>query len=104
LTTANIPYGCYLVVDHWCKVVKKGDLICEWDPYNSVIISEEDEQFNFDAVEEGITFKTEVDEQTGFSEKVIIETKDKKKNPAIEIVRNKEVVKVLLSSGWCSHH
>jgi DNA-directed RNA polymerase subunit beta' len=40
---------------------------------------------HFDAVEEGITFKTEVDEQTGFSEKIIIETKDKKKNRRIEI-------------------
>jgi len=93
LTNANIPYGAILRLKPGSSV-KKGDLICEWDPYNSVIITEEDGTIQFDAVEEGITFKTELDEQTGFSEKVIIETKDKKKNPAIEIVRNKEVVKV----------
>jgi DNA-directed RNA polymerase subunit beta' len=93
LTSANFPYGSTLCVKPG-KVVKKGDLICEWDPYNSVIITEEEGTIQFDAVEEGITFKTELDEQTGFSEKIIIETKDKKKNPAIEIVRNKEVVKV----------
>jgi len=93
LTNANIPYGAILHTKPGTSV-KKGDLICEWDPYNSVIITEEDGTIQFDAVEEGITFKTELDEQTGFSEKVIIETKDKKKNPAIEIVRNKEVVKV----------
>ena len=93
LTTANIPYGSTLMVKPG-QSVKKGDLMCDWDPYNSVIITEEDGNIQFDAVEEGITFKTELDEQTGFSEKVIIETKDKKKNPAIEIVRNKEVVKV----------
>jgi DNA-directed RNA polymerase subunit beta' len=93
LTTANIPYGSTLFVKPG-QSVKKGDVLCEWDPYNSVIITEEDGTIRFDAVEEGITFKTELDEQTGFSEKVIIETKDKKKNPAIEIVRNKEVVKV----------
>ena len=93
LTNANIPYGAILHTKPG-TAVKKGDLICEWDPYNSVIITEEDGSIQFDAVEEGITFKTELDEQTGFSEKVIIETKDKKKNPAIEIVRNKEVVKV----------
>jgi len=93
LTNANIPYGSTLFFKPGASV-KKGDVICEWDPYNSVIITEEDGTIHFDAVEEGITFKTELDEQTGFSEKVIIETKDKKKNPAIEIVRNKEVVKV----------
>jgi DNA-directed RNA polymerase subunit beta' len=92
LTTANIPYGSTLAVKPGTSV-KKGDLLCEWDPYNSVIITEEEGTVRFDALEEGITFKTELDEQTGFSEKVIIETKDKKKNPAIEIVRNKEVVK-----------
>ncbi len=93
LTTANIPYGATLFAMPG-QTVKKGDKICEWDPYNSVIITEESGTIKFDAVEEGITFKTELDEQTGFSEKIIIETKDKKKNPSIEIIRNKEVVKV----------
>ncbi|MFN0030947.1 MAG: DNA-directed RNA polymerase subunit beta', partial [Flavobacteriales bacterium] len=93
LTSAIIPYGSTLYVKPG-KAVKKGDKICDWDPYNSVIITEEDGTIKFDAVEEGITFRTELDEQTGFSEKVVIETKDKKKNPSIEIVRNKEVVKV----------
>ncbi len=93
LTTTNIPYGSTLTVKPG-QTIKKGDVFCEFDPFNSVIITEEDGTIRFDAVEEGITFKTEVDEQTGFSEKIIIETKDKKKNPSIEIVRNKEVVKV----------
>jgi DNA-directed RNA polymerase subunit beta' len=93
LTTTNLPYGAILSVMPGASV-KKGDVLCEFDPFNSVIITEEDGVIHFDAVEEGITFKTEVDEQTGFSEKIIIETKDKKKNPSIEVVRNKEVVKV----------
>jgi len=93
LTTSNIIYGSILFVKPG-SVVKKGDKICEWDPFNSVIITEEEGTVNFVDVEEGMNFKTELDEQTGFSEKIITETKDKKKNPAIEIVRNKEVVKV----------
>ena len=92
MASANIPYGATLFAKPG-QSIKKGDLLCEWDPFNSVIITEEDGIVKFDAVEEGITFKTELDEQTGFSEKVIIETKDKKKNPSIEIIRNKEVVK-----------
>jgi DNA-directed RNA polymerase subunit beta' len=93
LATVNLPYGATLLVNSGDSI-KKGDVICEFDPFNSVIITEEDGSIQFDAVEEGITFKTEVDEQTGFSEKIIIETKDKKKNPSIEIIRGKEVVKV----------
>lgn len=93
LTTVNLPYGAVLQVKPGASV-KKGDVLCEFDPFNSMIITEEEGTIRFDAVEEGITFKTEVDEQTGFSEKIIIETKDKKKNPSLEIVRNKEVVKV----------
>ena len=93
MATMNLPYGSVLHVNTG-DIVKKNDVICEFDPFNSVIITEEDGTINFDAIEEGITFKTEVDEQTGFSEKIIIETKDKKKNPSIEVVRGKEVVKV----------
>ncbi|MFM7770003.1 MAG: DNA-directed RNA polymerase subunit beta', partial [Bacteroidota bacterium] len=93
LATVNLPYGATLKIQAGDSI-KKGDVICEFDPFNSVIITEEEGTIRFDAVEEGITFKTEVDEQTGFSEKIIIETKDKKKNPSIEIVRGKEVVKV----------
>ncbi|MDP4631379.1 MAG: DNA-directed RNA polymerase subunit beta' [Flavobacteriales bacterium] len=93
MATMNLPYGSILHVNSG-DIVKKNDVICEFDPFNSVIITEEDGTINFDAIEEGITFKTEVDEQTGFSEKIIIETKDKKKNPSIEVVRGKEVVKV----------
>ena len=93
MATMNLPYGSILHVNTG-DIVKKNDVICEFDPFNSVIITEEDGTINFDAIEEGITFKTEVDEQTGFSEKIIIETKDKKKNPSIEVVRSKEVVKV----------
>jgi DNA-directed RNA polymerase subunit beta' len=66
-------------------MVKKGDVICEWDPYNAVIISEAGGIVNFVSLEDGITYRDEADEQTGFKEKVIIETRDKTKNPMIRI-------------------
>src|SRR5690606_15139108 len=69
--------------------VKKGDELCFWDPYNAVILSEFDGKIEFEAIEEGITFREESDEQTGHREKVIVETKDKSKNPAI-IVHSKK--------------
>jgi DNA-directed RNA polymerase subunit beta' len=83
--TANIPYGAEMVIGSSAKV-KKGDVICKWDPYNAVIISEVAGKVVYDNIIEGITFREELDEQTGFTEKVITESRDKKKNPAIHIV------------------
>jgi len=93
LSTHNIPYGSKLYIKHG-KAVKKDTVVCEWDPYNALIISEADGKLVFDNVIEGITFKEESDEQTGFREKVIIETRDKKKNPNAKLVgKDDEVIK-----------
>jgi DNA-directed RNA polymerase subunit beta' len=85
LTTHSIPYGAKLYVKNGSEI-KKGLLICEWDPYNAVIISETSGQISFESVLEGVTFKEESDEQTGYKEKVIIEARDKTKNPIIKII------------------
>jgi len=63
--------------------VKKGDQLCFWDPYNAVILSDINGKADYEFIEEGITYKDESDEQTGHKEKVIIDSKDKTKNPAI---------------------
>jgi DNA-directed RNA polymerase subunit beta' len=85
LTTHTIPYGSKLYIKPG-QEVEKGTLICEWDPFNAVIISEVAGKIGFDYLIEGITFREESDEQTGFKEKVIIESRDKTKNPAIRIL------------------
>ena len=85
LYTHALPYGATLFMQDGAEV-KKGDLICEWDPYNAVIISEYEGKVAFENVIEGVTYRDESDEQTGLREKVVIESKDKNKNPVIKIV------------------
>jgi len=93
IMTNNIPYGSYLYIKDNTQI-SKGDRICSWDPYNAVIISEFAGKAQFEAVQEGITFREESDEQTGHREKVIIDTRDKTKNPVIQIIDNsKNVIK-----------
>jgi DNA-directed RNA polymerase subunit beta' len=82
LMTNEIPYSATLKVKNGQKL-KKGDEICSWDPFNAVIISEINGKVRFENVIEGITFREEADEQSGMREKVIIETKDKTRIPAI---------------------
>ncbi|MCK4661929.1 MAG: DNA-directed RNA polymerase subunit beta' [Bacteroidales bacterium] len=93
LATHSIPYGSKLYIKNGAKV-KKGKIICEWDPYNAVIVSESSGKISLNNVIEGITFREESDEQTGFKEKVIIETRDKTKNPIANILNDeKQIVK-----------
>ncbi|MBL7765547.1 MAG: DNA-directed RNA polymerase subunit beta' [Chitinophagaceae bacterium] len=84
LMTSEIPYGSTLKVKNGQKL-KKGEEICSWDPFNAVIISEITGTARFENVIEGITYRDEADEQSGMREKVIIETKDKARIPAIHI-------------------
>ncbi len=88
LNTTNIPYGSTLSVKNGQKI-KKGDVICTWDPFNNVVISEIDGEVKFDSIIEGITFREEADEQTGHRDKVVVETKDKTKIPSL-IIEGKE--------------
>ena len=91
LITNNVPYGAFLKVKDGQKV-EKGEELCYWDPYNAVILSEFDGEIGYEAIIEGITYKEESDEQTGHREKVITDTRDKTKNPAI-IVNGKSDTK-----------
>jgi DNA-directed RNA polymerase subunit beta' len=97
LITNNIPYGATLSVKDG-QQVKKGDIICTWDPFNNVIIAEINGTLKFENVLEGITFREEADEQTGHREKVVIETRDKTKIPSI-IVEGKERKSYNLPTG-----
>ncbi len=85
LTTHNIPYGANLRIKNGA-IVKKEQVICDWDPYNAIIVSEASGRIHFNNLIDGITYKEEADEQTGFKEKIIIETKDKRKNANVEIL------------------
>ncbi len=97
LNVVNIPYGATLIVKDGQKV-KKGDVICTWDPYNNVVIAEIPGTVKFEHVIEGITYREESDEQTGHREKVVIETKDKTKIPSI-LVEGKEIKSYNLPVG-----
>ncbi|MTB52799.1 DNA-directed RNA polymerase subunit beta' [Lewinella sp. W8] len=83
--THYIPYGGTLFVKDG-QTIKKGEIIVEWDPYNAVIVSEFNGIARFSDIDEGVTFRTERDDQTGFEEKVVIETRDRKKIPTITIL------------------
>jgi len=85
LSTNSMPYGSKLFVANGAEI-KKDTVICEWDPYNGVIINEFNGRVSYDDLVDGVTCREESDEQTGYKEKVIIETRDKTKNPTLQIL------------------
>ena len=91
LSTNNIPYGSTLMVKNG-STVKKDDLICQWDPFNGVIVSEFTGKIVYENVEQGVTYQVEIDEQTGFQEKVISESRNKKVIPTLLIQDKKGTV------------
>ncbi|MGL4804758.1 MAG: DNA-directed RNA polymerase subunit beta', partial [Bacteroidales bacterium] len=93
LTTTNIPYGSKLYFQP-NDTVKKGDIICEWDPFNAVIVSEVSGRVQLESVIENVTYKVESDETTGLREKIIIESRERTKVPAANIVdKNGNIIK-----------
>ncbi len=94
LTSSFVPYGSNLYIKNGSEV-KKGDTIADWDPYNAVILSEVNGKVVFDNIIEGVTYRVESDDQTGYQDKVIIETRQKSKNPSISVVSaSGEVLKI----------
>ncbi len=87
LSTHTLPYGSSLYISD-DAVVKKGDLIAEWDPFNAVIMTEVEGKVSLDSVIQGVTYKVESDESTGLEEIIITETHDKTKIPTAHIIDN----------------
>jgi len=88
LSTKNIPYGSSLFVKSGDKV-KINDVLCKWDPFNGVVVSEFTGKIIYENIEQGITYQVEIDEQTGFKEKVISESRNKKIIPSLIIADSK---------------
>lgn len=88
--TNNIPYGSQLKIKNG-DFVKKGTIICSWDPYNAIIIAETSGKVKYEDIIQGYSFQLEIDEQTGFEEKVISESRLKKLIPTLHIVDEKGI-------------
>ena len=90
-STNNIPYGSHIFVKDGDKI-KVQDEICQWDPFNGVIVSEFKGKITYENIERGMNFSVETDEQTGFQERVIVESKNKKVIPSLLVMNNKDEV------------
>jgi DNA-directed RNA polymerase subunit beta' len=88
LSNHNVPYASKLYFNSG-TTIKKGDMIIEWDPFNAVIVSEFSGKICFENLIENQTYKVEYDEVSGLKEKIIVESRDRTRIPAAQIVDEK---------------
>ncbi|HXG87869.1 MAG TPA: DNA-directed RNA polymerase subunit beta' [Vicinamibacterales bacterium] len=80
----QIPYGARLKVKEGSQV-ENGTVLVEWDPYTFSILTEESGQLRFKDIIEGLTVHEDLDEVTGLSRLIIVDSPDEKKQPTVEI-------------------
>ncbi len=85
LTRYDVTYGAELSV-YEGDIVKRGQILYEWDPYNSTIIAEYNGRARYRDLNLNVTYRELNDEQTGHISKIVFDSKDKTKSPAIEIL------------------
>jgi DNA-directed RNA polymerase subunit beta' len=81
----GVPYGAELLVEEGAKI-EKGVVIYEWDPYSDVILSDKAGTVSFQEIVEDISVKEKIDEKTGMMQMVIIEDREKKRHPHLQVV------------------
>ena len=82
----NVVYGATLEVADG-EAVTSGQTLAEWDPYNYAILTDVEGVVKFQDIEAGVTMKEEVEEVSGLSRQVIVQSQDEKKHPTL-VVQN----------------
>jgi DNA-directed RNA polymerase subunit beta' len=88
LARLAVPLGATLIVKD-AQEVRRDDVIFTWDPYTNPIISDVDGMVRFVDIVEEETVSEELDELTGLRQRVVVEDREKKLHPHIEIVQDK---------------
>ena len=85
LMSASIPYGSKLFFNNGDEI-KSGDVICEWDPFNAVIVSESAGKVHYVDLIENVTYRVDSDGSHQTEDRVIIESRDRQHVPSVEII------------------
>jgi DNA-directed RNA polymerase subunit beta' len=80
----NVTYGSTLRVAEGQRVTK-GVIMSEWDPYAIPILTEVSGVIKYGDIVDGVTMEEKLDEVTGLSRRVVIESRDQQLRPRISI-------------------
>jgi DNA-directed RNA polymerase subunit beta' len=86
----TVPYGAFIRVNDG-QEIEDGDLLFEWDPYSTPILTDQPGTVQFHDIVDELTVREELDESTGLRQRVIVEDRDKSLHPRITVVDAKGV-------------
>jgi DNA-directed RNA polymerase subunit beta' len=69
--------------------IEKGQIIYEWDPYSDFVLADKAGKLRYVGIKEGVTLKEKLDDKTGLRQMVIIDDREKKRHPHIELLDKK---------------
>ncbi|MGH8328517.1 MAG: DNA-directed RNA polymerase subunit beta', partial [Steroidobacteraceae bacterium] len=84
----QVPLGAFLMVENGAEIHKDA-VVFTWDPYTNPIIADVNGTIHFEDIVDGETVTEELDELTGLRQRVVIEDREKKLHPHIEIMQEK---------------
>lgn len=99
----TVPYGAHLKVSD-SSLVKRGQLLAEWDPFSIPILAEVDGTIKYGDIIEGKTMQEQVDEVTGLSRKVIVEFKSSDLRPRVSLKDSKGKTAKLVSTNSAARY
>jgi DNA-directed RNA polymerase subunit beta' len=79
-----VPYGATLAVEEG-QTIESGDLLFSWDPYSEPVVADAEGVIQFVDIVEEQTMREELDESTGRRQMTIIEDREKRLHPTIQI-------------------
>jgi DNA-directed RNA polymerase subunit beta' len=85
----QVPYGAKILFKEGSEI-KARQVFAEWDPFNTFILTEDSGKIHFHDVVRKVTMEEVQDDITGLVSPVIIEPKDEKMQPRIEILDARE--------------
>jgi DNA-directed RNA polymerase subunit beta' len=83
----SVPYGAVLAVEA-DQEIAAGDMLFSWDPYSEPIVADSEGVIQFQDIVEDQTMREELDESTGRRQMTIIEDREKKLHPTIQLRKN----------------
>ncbi|MDT8370248.1 MAG: DNA-directed RNA polymerase subunit beta', partial [Longimicrobiales bacterium] len=88
----SVPYGATLAIEEGDEI-EAGDLLFGWDPYSEPVVADYSGTVRFVDIVEDVTMREELDDSTGRRQMTVIEDRDKKLHPTLQIVSGEKVLR-----------
>jgi len=85
VSTYMVPYGSRLMVNNG-DMIDDGDTIYTWEPNHTLVVTDVAGTARFENIKEGLTFRFEIDSETGHKQRFVVDQRNRSLTPHIDII------------------